>query len=97
MGNAQPGLEEVRRHIDSLDRQIVDLIAQRQKWVETAGSLKKEEGAVRAPDRVERVIAKVRELAESAGASPVVVESTYRALIGAFIDLELEHHRSSDG
>ena len=97
MGNAQRSLEEVRQHIDSLDRQIVALIAQRQKWVVMAGSLKKDEDAVAAPDRVERVIAKVREQAEYAGASPVVVESTYRALIGAFIDLELEHHRSRDG
>jgi isochorismate pyruvate lyase len=86
-------IEEVRTQIDALDRQIVELIAERQQWVVTAGSLKKDEQAVRAPARVEQVIAKVRGLAEDVGASPEVVERMYRALIAAFIDLELEQHR----
>ncbi|QIM19570.1 chorismate mutase [Leucobacter coleopterorum] len=88
-----PTIEEVRSKIDSLDRRIVELIAERQGWVVTAGSLKKDEQEVRAPARVEQVIAKVRALAEEAGASPEVVERTYRELIAAFIDLELVHQR----
>ena len=87
-------IEEVRAQIDSLDRRIVELIAERQQWVVAAGSLKKDEQAVRAPARVEQVIDKVRALADSAGASPDVVERSYRALIAAFIDLELDQHRS---
>lgn len=87
-------LEEVRQNIDSIDRRLVGLIAERQKWVIAAGALKKDEQAVRAPARVEQVIAKVRALADEAGASPEVVENTYRALIAAFIDLELDQHRS---
>lgn len=89
---ATTSLDEVRLRIDSLDRRIVELIAERQQWVAAAGSLKKDEQAVRAPARVEQVIAKVRGLAEDAGASPEVVEAAYRALIAAFIDLELDHH-----
>lgn len=88
-------LDEVREQIDALDRRIVGLIAERQTWVETAGRLKKDEQAVRAPARVEQVVAKVRTLAEHAGASPAVVERTYRALIAAFVDLELDTHRST--
>lgn len=86
-------LDEIRAQIDGLDRQIVLLIAERQKRVIAAGSLKTDEQAVRAPQRVEQVIAKVRALADEAGASPVVVENTYRALIASFIALEIEHHR----
>ncbi len=89
------GLDEVREQIDALDRRIVGLIAERQTCVETAGRLKKDEQAVRAPARVEQVVAKVRTLAEDAGASPDVVERTYRALIAAFVDLELDTHRST--
>lgn len=92
MTSQPPSIEEVRTQIDALDRQIVELIAERQRWVVTAGSLKKDEQAVRAPARVEQVIDKVRGLAEEAGASPDVVERTYRAMIAAFIDLELEEH-----
>lgn len=86
-------LDEVRAQIDALDRQIVTLIAERQKWVVEAGKLKQDEDGVRAPDRVEQVISRLRALATDAGASPDVVERTYRALIAAFIDLELETFR----
>jgi isochorismate pyruvate lyase len=88
-----PTIETVRAEIDALDHQIVNLIAQRQRWVTEAGRLKSDADAVRAPDRVEKVIQKVRILAEQSGAAPDVVERTYRAMIDAFIDLELEVHR----
>lgn len=87
-------LVEIRSAIDGLDREIVALIAQRQRWVVRAGELKRGEkvDAVKAPARVEGVIAHVRELAVDSGASPDVVEATYRAMISAFIALELSVH-----
>lgn len=87
-------LAEVRTAIDDLDRQIIALIAERQKCVVAAGALKKDEQGVRAPDRVEQVIRKVRELAAEAGASPDVVEGAYRAMIAGFIEFELAVHRA---
>lgn len=92
----EASLAHVRLQIDALDRQIVRLIASRQEWVEKAGAFKKDDAAVRAPGRVEQVIAKVRALAEEMDASPRVVEQTYRAMIGAFIGLELNVHRARD-
>ena len=47
---------------------------------------------MKAPARVEQVIAKVRALAEGAGASPAVTEQVYRAMIAAFIEQELSEH-----
>ena len=85
-------IETVRSNIDALDRQIVDLIAQRQGWVVESGKLKTDHDGVRAPQRVEAVIAKVRALAADSGADPDVVEATYRAMIDAFIALELTVH-----
>jgi isochorismate pyruvate lyase len=90
-------IDEVRREIDELDTEIVKLIAQRQTWVVEAGRLKTNSDAVRAPDRVEKVINKVRSLAIDSAASPDVVESTYRAMITAFIDLELTVHEQRPG
>lgn len=90
---ASPTIAEVRAEIDGLDRRIVELIAERQQWVVAAAALKSDEQSVRAPARVEQVIARVRGLAEQAGASPEVVERTYRALIASFIDFELARHR----
>ncbi|GAB2568175.1 chorismate mutase [Leucobacter ruminantium] len=95
MGTQPADIETVRTRIDDLDRRIVELVAERQTWVEVAGRLKQNERAVRAPARVEQVVEKVRALAEQSGASPAVVERTYRAMIAAFIDLELHTHRST--
>ena len=91
-----PEIDAVRTEIDALDAQLVALIAQRQRWVEAAGRLKTDRDAVRAPDRVEAVIRKVRALAATAGADPTVVERTYRAMIAAFIDLELSVHAAEE-
>lgn len=91
------GIENVRAEIDELDRQIVELVSRRQHWVQEAGKLKVDRDDVRAPDRVEKVISKVRALAEASGAAPDVVERTYRAMIAAFIDLELSVHENHNG
>ncbi|WP_394938276.1 chorismate mutase [Psychromicrobium sp. YIM B11713] len=90
-------IESIRGEIDALDRQIVQLIAQRQKWVVEAGKLKTDRTAVQAPDRVEKVIAKVRGLATEFEADPEVVERSYRSMIAAFIDIELSVHLKHQG
>jgi isochorismate pyruvate lyase len=85
-------LEEVRTHIDSLDRQIVALLAARGGFVMQAARFKKTTDDVKAPQRVEQVIAKVRALAVELGANPAVTEAVYRAMIAAFINAELTEH-----
>ncbi|WP_433788950.1 chorismate mutase [Actinoplanes sp. CA-252034] len=88
-------LDDVRRQIDALDAQVVDLLAQRERLVRSAATFKKDEQGVRAPARVEQVIDRVRALATERDASPDVVERVYRAMIGAFIELELGEHRQT--
>jgi isochorismate pyruvate lyase len=85
---AAGSLGEVRAAIDAIDRQLVALVAERERWVRRAAAFKTSRAEVEAPARVEQVIGKVRGLAEEAGASPQVVERLYRAMIAAFIDLE---------
>ncbi|MFC4906072.1 chorismate mutase [Actinomadura gamaensis] len=87
-------LDEVRARIDALDGELVRLLAERQRLVEAAAAFKTDEQAVRAPDRVERVVANARRRAEAANLSPAVAESVWRAMIAAFIDLELDEHRT---
>ncbi|MGW4897188.1 chorismate mutase [Kitasatospora sp. NPDC004240] len=86
-------LSEVRERIDALDADLVELLARRQELVRVAAGFKGDEQAVRAPDRVERVIAAARARAGAAGLAPEVAEAVWRAMIGAFIDLELAEHR----
>lgn len=85
-------IEEVRQRIDSLDQDLVALLARRGQLVTQAAAFKKTTDDVRAPGRVEQVISKVRAMADDCGASPEVVEQVYRAMISAFIDEELKTH-----
>ncbi|AXO88671.1 chorismate mutase [Pseudomonas parafulva] len=85
-------LDQVRQRIDQIDRELVTLLAKRGGLVTQAARFKKTTDDVRAPARVEQVITKVRGLAEQTGASPVVVEQVYRAMIAAFINEELDTH-----
>ena len=90
-------LEHVRENIDRLDQQIVTLLAERGRYVSQAARFKKDADGVKAPQRVEQVIAKVRGIAVETGASPEVVERVYRAMIAAFIDEELQVHAGLAG
>ncbi|RMU76006.1 hypothetical protein ALP26_200101 [Pseudomonas savastanoi pv. glycinea] len=85
-------IEEVRQHIDRIDRDVVALLAKRGDLVTQAAGFKKTTDDVRAPARVEQVISKVRGIATDFGASPDVVERVYRAMISAFIEEELKTH-----
>ncbi|BDB22044.1 hypothetical protein cym2001_54090 [Pseudomonas sp. CYM-20-01] len=85
-------LEEIRTHIDRLDQQIVTLLAERGAYVSQAARFKKDTDSVKAPQRVEQVIAKVREISQAVGANPEVTEKVYRAMIAAFIQQELAEH-----
>ncbi|MDZ5457916.1 chorismate mutase [Azohydromonas lata] len=85
-------LEEVRTQIDRLDRQIVALVAERGGYVKQAAKFKKTTDDVKAPQRVEQVIAKVKSLAGELGANPDVTEKVYRAMIAAFIEAEMAEH-----
>jgi isochorismate pyruvate lyase len=85
-------IEQVRENIDGIDRQIVSLLAQRGAYVAQAAHFKKTTDDVKAPQRVEQVIAKVVSLSLELGANPAVTEQVYRAMISAFIDQELIAH-----
>jgi isochorismate pyruvate lyase len=90
-------LDDVRAEIDRIDRQLVELVAEREQWVRQAARFKNNRAEVEAPARVEQVIGKVRGLASEAGASPEVVERLYRAMIAAFIELEHAEREAGDG
>ena len=83
-------LSNVRSVIDDIDRELIRLLAQRQRLVEKAGQLKPkgDKVAVQDSDRVAQVIANRRKEALELGLSPDVAESVWRSVITAFIALE---------
>ena len=50
--------------------------------------------AVKAPDRVEAVIARVSDKAEKYGASLEIAETVYRNMINEFINMEMTEYKN---
>ena len=92
-------IEEVRTNINSIDEEIVKLIAKRGHFVKQAAKFKNDTADVKASKRVEEVILKVKNLAKTTGANEVVVENVYRTMIDSFINAEMnefEHLKKHD-
>lgn len=84
-----PTLAALRERIDTLDGQIVELLAQRALCVRDATRFKRDAFQVAAPARQAQVFARVRTLAapheaDFPGLSDIV-ESTYRTLVAGYI------------
>ncbi|MBU1209757.1 MAG: chorismate mutase [Alphaproteobacteria bacterium] len=82
---------QVREAIDEIDRELVDLVAQRFGYVDRAWQLKQHgpEGAV-VPWRIQQVIDRVKVRATERGLPPELAEAMWRQMIGWFIQYEEE-------
>ncbi|HLJ71932.1 MAG TPA: chorismate mutase [Roseiarcus sp.] len=98
-GKCCNSLAEVRENIDRINRDLVRLMAERQKYVAEAGRFKANPAAVSAPARVEQIIENVKALARQEGLSEAVAEKTFRAMISGFEDYEREvwAHKNAAG
>lgn len=85
-------LQHVRRSIDRIDRQLVRLLARRGALVKAAARFKRTTGEVRAPGRVAEVVRNVRRLSRRHGLTPGIAERVWRAMIAAFIRLQMAEH-----
>lgn len=88
-------IAQVRENIDRIDNEIVKLIAERTSYVIQASEFKKNEEGVKDSNRVEKVIAKVREKADTYGANADMVEALYREMIARFINMELKEFKKN--
>ena len=90
-------MSEVRREIDHIDEQLVELLARRFAYVDRAWQLKMgtDEGAT-VPWRIQQVIDKVRAKAEEKGLPPALAEALWRQMIGWFIQYEEERMSRRD-
>jgi len=75
-------MAEIRSAIDSLDREIVALLALRAAWIDRAVVVKRGERLpARIGARVEEVIANVRAEADAAGLDPALAEALWRRIV----------------
>ena len=85
-----PDLAALRLRIDTLDGQLVALLAERLAVVHEVARHKTDEAAVRAPDRVQQVIDRVRAHADRHDIPADLVERLYHLLIEELTTLELD-------
>jgi isochorismate pyruvate lyase len=81
-------MSEVRVGVDALDRLLVAVLAERQRYMDAAARIKADRAAVRDTARIEDVVAKVRAAARDAGLSEAIAEPVWRALIERCIAYE---------
>lgn len=81
-------MAEVRKGVDALDRQLVALLAERQRYMDAAARIKQDRETVRDNARVEDVVAKVKAEARRMGLSDEIAEPVWRTLIEQCIRYE---------
>jgi len=83
------GIGDVRQAIDTLDREIIQLIGRRAHYVDRAADFKTGEQSVRDPERQRAMFGARRAWAEENGLDPDAIEALYRNLVSYFIDREM--------
>ena len=83
-------MAEVRQGVDALDRALVQLLAERQRYMDAAARIKPDRSVVHDDARIEDVVAKVLAAAGPAGLSPAIAEPVWRTLIDRCIAHEFE-------
>lgn len=83
-------MTDVRRNIDALDAELVELLALRGAYVAQAARIKNDENLVVDEERIEYIVQRVRQLAEQSTLPADIAERTWRPMIAAYIDFEMQ-------
>ncbi|WP_345986913.1 chorismate mutase [Sulfurimonas sp. HSL1-2] len=88
-------LAEVREEIDKLDDQIVELIAKRNNYIKQAARFKNTIDEVKAPERIDAVIQRLRRKALDLDLSPNLVADLYTMMINEMVETEISELRNA--
>ena len=79
---------DVRKGVDALDRALVLMLAERQRYMDAAARIKIDRHAVLDTARIEDVVTKVKAAARDAGLSEEIAEPVWRLLFDRCIAYE---------
>ncbi|MDQ1325190.1 MAG: isochorismate pyruvate lyase [Campylobacterota bacterium] len=88
-------LQEAREEIDKVDEQIVMLIAKRNEYIKQIAHFKNSIDEIKADDRIQDVISRVREQAISLGLSPNLINDLYVRMIDAMVESEISEFKNA--
>lgn len=87
-------LEEVRTEIDTLDDELVELISKRSHLIRQAASFKESVEEVKADERIDFIMQKVRHKAIEAGVSPNMISELFTIMIDEMVETEIAEFRN---
>ena len=88
-------LEEVRNEIDIIDDSIVNLISKRSHLVRQAAQFKNSIEEVKAQDRIDFILQKVRHAAIKADVSPNMISDLFKIMINEMVETEITEFRNA--
>ncbi len=96
-GESAETMVDVRYEVDRLDKLLVQILAERQTFMDAAARIKGERATVHDRPRIEEVIRKVKASAIEAGLSPAIAEPVWRTLIDRSIAYEFVRYDTLRG
>lgn len=88
-------LEEARSEIDTLDKEIVELIAKRNNYIKQIAHFKTSVEEVKAEERISDVISHVRAQAISLDLSPNLINDLYVRMINEMVESEISEFKNA--
>jgi len=90
-------LDQAREAIDKVDEEIVKLIAMRNDYIKQIAHFKTSVEEVKAEDRIDDVISKVRQQAIELDLSPNLINDLYVRMIDGMVESEIAEFRNAKG
>ena len=88
-------LEEARKEIDKIDDKIVELIAARNAYIRQLAHFKNSVDEIKAKDRIDDVINRMRTRAIELDLSPNLINDLYIRMIDAMVDTEVAEYKNA--
>ena len=88
-------LQEVRDEIDILDAKLVELISQRSHLIRQAAAFKNSVDEVKAEDRIEFILERVRHHAIEKEVSPNMISELFTIMIDEMVETEIAEFRNT--
>ena len=89
-------LQEVRDEIDILDEKIVELISERSHYIRQAAGFKNSIDEVKAQDRIDDIMQRLRHKAIELEISPNMITDLYKIMIDEMVETEIAELRNKD-
>ena len=87
-------LQEVRDEIDIVDRELVDLISKRSHLIRQAAAFKNSVDEVKAQDRIDDIMQKVRKRAIELNINPNMISELFTIMINEMVETEISEFRN---